>query len=1270
MPQLAVAAAGAWLGGAIGIGASAGWAIGSILGSLLFAPSGPKAQMADTRAPKIDFGARMHRVYGTVRVPLSPRWVDDFTADGQSAGGKGGGSETSYYTYSTNVLYWAADGINVLGVSRIWKDGELVWSGRADSDAESVANSLDNENWADMQFFDGGASQLPWSVYEAAVGSVNADAHRGIACIGFAALQTGNSPRLPFMEAEIYTAGTGTPAVGGYIGSVEGQGFSPTAVDGIQAGDALFLLVHHDGTLTPPSGWNYVADDLDSAAALSLSVLTRTADGTATDSTMGFTTDGVGASWVTFVLRGVSDTEFPTPMNAPINFAAEAGTSPGNVTRPLSPCIAIAAAYISESGGRTLVAPPEGYEQIVHQTYDAGSVNGHFLAGYKIVSGTSENPGQFEVGSGGYGIGGLGVMTLMVSYEPFTGITLDCEDLADVVEAECLRCGLTSSQIDVTDLVGTPVCGFKCEGTGRDAIEQLMAAFFFYAIAGEKIAFRLLDTASIATIEAEDTGVGIDSTTDVFAGLMRGNDLELPAQVSITAPTMSMDHDPLTATSDRIVTVGNAKTQASLAVLLTPSQIKGIANAMVLDGRVAAHTGSFSVSDKHATYEPGDVIVHSDDEGNTYTLRWLRETYTLGQKTIEARLFDRSVLTPTGTMSDTYTPALTVAVAETPTLYLLDIPILRDVDDGYGIYATVTADGKWEGAELFLSRDDVTYESVGLFANRGIAGSATELADFTGWTWDSGNTVTVTTDDGTDSLTSSTKSAIEADATLNVAAIGEHGRWEIVRFATASLLAPNSYLLSNFLRGQFGTEHANADHEAGDTFVLMRTTGIVRVILTAGDVGNVLYFKAVPPGRALSAVDAVTLTYTAEGLKPYAPVDLQAATEDGATVVTWNRRSRLASPFLLTTQPPLGETTESYDVELLDGSDAVIQSDTVTEAEWTVSAYELTQTVNLLETAYALRSVGGEIVGIYDWSPSSLLQQRKFVRHDSAGAFVAFSDDLGHEVTQWVNNGDDLYAVVHDFAAGHPYPYSESRVVLYDRTAIGSAVATNTAASPGDYQGIAWDGSKLWVSERDSGNIRELNPTTLASVADYAVVDPGPLAFAGGDLVTVCLNDSELVRWDIATQTEVYRVPCVTTPYDVIVSGALVFVLSFNGLGVYLLSDGSEVAVYPTYAGRMTRPQRNMAEHGGSVLVGGFLYLVSFDSSGDLEYTIQLPADDFWGLSDVSGDLWLQIEPEGPGSTSLQTRSYTIDAADLSGSVRVYQNSAAIGRGHPASLEL
>lgn len=100
MAVLALGVVGSALGSAIGIGASAGWLGGVMLGNLLF--GGGKGQ--NIEGPRIDdlsvqtstYGAPIPLVYGTMRISGNVIWstpLKETRTVKRSSGGKGGGKK-------------------------------------------------------------------------------------------------------------------------------------------------------------------------------------------------------------------------------------------------------------------------------------------------------------------------------------------------------------------------------------------------------------------------------------------------------------------------------------------------------------------------------------------------------------------------------------------------------------------------------------------------------------------------------------------------------------------------------------------------------------------------------------------------------------------------------------------------------------------------------------------------------------------------------------------------------------------------------------------------------------------------------------------------------------------------------------------------------------------------------------------------------------------------------------------------------------------------
>jgi hypothetical protein len=243
----------------------------------------------------------------------------------------------------------------------------------------------------------------------------------------------------------------------------------------------------------------------------------------------------------------------------------------------------------------------------------------------------------------------------------------------------------------------------------------------------------------------------------------------------------------------------------------------------------------------------------------------------------------------------------------------LDIPLLRDKDDGAGFYVALTgATTPWSGATVLQSVDGLSYTSLASAFSSAASGFATTQlgAGFNTNMIDEASSVTVYINGG------GTLASITTDELLNggnACAIGG----EILCFGTATLVAAQTYRLSRFIRGLFGTEAAQATHPGGDAFVMLNGGGVVRVAGTTAQIGQPLQYKSITNGQKLNTAAAVPFTNFAAGLKPLSPVLVNASKQpNGDFVIRWTRRGRIDAAWRSTVDVPLGETVEEYDLEL------------------------------------------------------------------------------------------------------------------------------------------------------------------------------------------------------------------------------------------------------------------------------------------------------------------------------------------------------------------
>lgn len=1244
------------------VGSAIGGAIGGFIGGEIDGPQkGPR--LDDTNAPAIEFGAKCPRVYGRVWATLSPLWWSKLRESTVNSGGKGAADQTTdNYVYHCDILGRLADGANVIAWTRIRIDGKIVATQLATSSPESIAATITTDRWGDVELRSGGPTQAPWSVMEASVGAGNCSAYRDQCTFGITNLLMPNGRNPALIEVEVITAGT-------------------------QADAATRLETYFDGGNS---------EDI-SAYALGAGTLTSTGGGIDPGGTFFTVRDETcRLFWESAALAG--DGVSPVVVEGFVTFASSANFT----AMPFVEYVPNTALYSSTfwrlqfygTGGRIDLGTPATNEPLsvasgrTHFEIHIGVSTFYvFLAGVLVFSGASGVPGaattgrltlgnpvgineaQFEIDEFAvrFRAGHTASFIPPEHIDPPDGQTWTpgTEDLQTVLEAEMLRCApLTIDHLDMSAAAGKEVWGFKASRSAAAECGVLLDWYYLDIFCGDKITLVERGGAVEQTIPYGYTGAGMDSAGDPFAGLTRGADVESQFATSVQYINILADGEVDTQQSQR-VGAGSEVRAVNFSIYSKPTLAKGRADTITQDTRVAAHTATVHLGAiQAASIQPGSVLALVDNKGNSYRTRVLRLVWNRGVYDVDVCLDDPNILSTVGITAEVDTSVIEVAPPAVTEILLFDGPIFRDVDDDPGFYAF--AKGSPQGSKLMNSTDGgVTYTEVAAFTTQSVFGTCSSiLGDSTvGWVFDETSTVTVNVGAGS-SLSSTTKAAMLADQSVNPYAIGVHGRWEVGQFRTATLLSAGVYTLSGLLRGLRGTEWAIPLHAAGDKFVLI-TAAARRVEKQASEIGIEELYKGVTAGRTLTSATAQMFTNDAVGLECFAPVHLRVARSSGGAYISWTPRTRYATRFAspLGIYAPLGEAAESYDVELRDGSNALVASDTVSTPLWQVSAASVTGA--LAGPANELTVISGEIVGV----SQSVYQ---FVRFDAAGATVlGTSPYLAGVVYQACYDGDELYAATSEA------DLTNDRIQRVTRTAMGSVAATYAAAT-NSVKGVACDGSNVWFVEYTTGLLRKLNKTTLASVATYAFADAGSWARLLHDAGSLWICNSlanEVIQWDIATTTELQRFSVVDRPVDLLVVGGLIFVRGIASIACYDTTTGALVETGPTLAGNKT----GLYEFGAYVAVASDTNIHLLDSStGVLAKTIETAYTLHDGvyytwlsrLSGVVGSV-LYVTMVDAGRITLTTLGFELTAPDLTGhSVTVWQNSAVVGRGYPATLEL
>jgi hypothetical protein len=256
------------------------------------------------------------------------------------------------------------------------------------------------------------------------------------------------------------------------------------------------------------------------------------------------------------------------------------------------------------------------------------------------------------------------------------------------------------------------------------------------------------------------------------------------------------------------------------------------------------------------------------------------------------------------------------AIAGPPHVELLDLAVMRDDSDVLQ-HVAVFAD-PWPGAMAVWKREgasDFAYQRA--ITRPAIMGTTLdELGAGPTGLYDRRNAFRVR-------LAGGALASVEPEQLLagrNIAALrGPDGAWEIIGFATADLVAPQTYRLSHLLRG-LGGESALAQRAlaAGARFVRL-DEAVVPLASGLAALGVATTWRIGPASRGFSgcAVTEISAVAGNKALLPYAPLRASARRTAQGVSFSFIRRGRRDADGWEATEIPLGETSEVYRLTVL-----------------------------------------------------------------------------------------------------------------------------------------------------------------------------------------------------------------------------------------------------------------------------------------------------------------------------------------------------------------
>lgn len=503
-------------------------------------------------------------------------------------------------------------------------------------------------------------------------------------------------------------------------------------------------------------------------------------------------------------------------------------------------------------------------------------------------------------------------------------LTLTNATLGDIVEDECLTTGLLeAADIDVTDLTDE-VRGFRVAGPDaiRAGLDVLRAAWpFDVRQHGYQIEFVRRGGASVDTIQASALGAhayGDQPGPQVVD--TREMDIVLPQKVSVKYLDSVREYDVNEQHAQRANTDAVNHRVLDLSIPMNAQEAKRTAAMLLYQYWLDRYDVSFVLPPSYQHLEPCDPITVTADNV-TYSLRLTSVNYLPdGRVECSARYASAAIYSQESVSDEGGSTGGGLGI-QGPTIYqLLDIPLLLDDYDKPGFPVAMCGMlSAWDGGVLYRSDDSgETWTAVMSGTTGSTIGYATDtLSEHGGTVIDFSGVLTVRLYNGT--LSSVTDAAMFAGS--NWFAYGADGRWEIIAARNAVLQADGSYVLTDFLRGQRGTEWATGLHEQGDAIVLLETSTLDFLSVNSSTIGVERSYRGITMGEDISSTSDDEFTYAGVNLECLSPVHLTGSRHPTTRdwTISWTRRSRFGA-WRDYIDAPLGESSESYTAEVYSDS--------------------------------------------------------------------------------------------------------------------------------------------------------------------------------------------------------------------------------------------------------------------------------------------------------------------------------------------------------------
>ncbi len=494
-------------------------------------------------------------------------------------------------------------------------------------------------------------------------------------------------------------------------------------------------------------------------------------------------------------------------------------------------------------------------------------------------------------------------------------------DLGDLIKSVARKFGFTD--VDVEGVEGL-VDGFVIDRpmSGRESLEAILQVFAIDAFeSGGKLKFSSRRAAPEIAIDA-NLFVDDESTIDIT----RRQETELPRTIHLLYAESGIDYRNASVSKTRVENGTQRDSTIVMPAAVSRHLAQARADIMLEEIWAGREMANFALTQQQAIVEPGDIIKTADAR------RWRITAITDGETRKMSAVVDVPTVYDPVASANRIVAQRNLQVYGPPAIIMMDLATVTTTSTTAPWIASFAK--PWPGSLALYRKtgtDSFAFNRT-LEARATLGKTITDVPSGLVNRLDNTHTLDVELDYG--ALASISQSRLLDGE--NLALIGTPATgFEIIQFRSAELIGTRRYRLREFLRAQSGSRGEMLSlRAAGQNFILFNKA-VVQPNLPSAQAALLQTWRAGPASKdyADPSYREVSFDPGLLPLRPLPPAQLRIRREAAGLRITWIRQTRIDGDVWETVDVPLGEPSESYMLDIMNGT-TVIRTAATTTAEY------------------------------------------------------------------------------------------------------------------------------------------------------------------------------------------------------------------------------------------------------------------------------------------------------------------------------------------------